>query len=69
MVKQIAGSNNSGKVGHGIEDWFYQDGGIPTIIRGPSHIAQAHKSDEWVAEFELKARDGFIRRLAKRLLA
>jgi acetylornithine deacetylase/succinyl-diaminopimelate desuccinylase-like protein len=69
VVKQITGSNSLGKVGYGTEGGFYQDGGIPTILCGTGHIAQAHKSDEWVAESELEARDSFIRRLAKRLLA
>jgi acetylornithine deacetylase len=69
VVKQITGSNTTGKVSYGTEGGFYQKAGIPTIICGPGHIAQAHQPDEWIAETELAACDRFIRRLAERLLA
>jgi acetylornithine deacetylase len=68
MVKQLTGSNNTGKVSYGTEGGFYQEAGIPTIICGPGHIAQAHQPDEFVAQSELDACDAFIRRLADRLL-
>ena len=68
VVKQIAGSNSAGKVSYGTEGGFYEQAGIPTIICGPGHIAQAHKPDEWIAESELDACDRFIRRLTDRLL-
>jgi acetylornithine deacetylase len=67
-VKQVTGSNSTGKVAYGTEGGFYQNAGIPTIICGPGHIAQAHQPDEWIAETELQACDAFIRRLAGRLL-
>jgi acetylornithine deacetylase len=69
VVKQITGSNTTGKVSYGTEGGFYQKAGIPTIICGPGHIAQAHQPDEWIAETELAACDRFVRRLAERLLA
>ncbi|MCH8918859.1 MAG: M20/M25/M40 family metallo-hydrolase, partial [Proteobacteria bacterium] len=31
------------------EAGLYQGVGIPTIVCGPGHIAQAHKPDEFVA--------------------
>jgi acetylornithine deacetylase len=68
LVKQITGANGTGKVSYGTEAGFYQNAGIPTIICGPGHIAQAHQPDEWVAETELQACDDFIRHLADRLL-
>lgn len=68
MVKQVTGSNSTGKVSYGTEGGFFQEAGIPTIICGPGHIAQAHQPDEWIAETELQACDRFIRRLADRLL-
>jgi acetylornithine deacetylase len=68
VVKQIAGSNSAGKVAYGTEGGFFQNAGIPTIICGPGHIAQAHQPDEWIAETELASCDSFIRRLARRLL-
>jgi acetylornithine deacetylase len=68
VVKQITGANSAGKVSYGTEGGFYQNAGIPTVICGPGHIAQAHQPDEWVAETELEACDRFIRHLADRLL-
>ena len=68
VVKQLAGSNSAGKVAYGTEGGFFEKAGIPTIICGPGHIAQAHQPDEWIAESELDACDRFIRRLADRLL-
>jgi acetylornithine deacetylase len=69
LVQQITGSNSTGKVSYGTEGGFYQEAGIPTIICGPGHIAQAHQPDEFVAQSELDACDLFIRRLADRLVA
>jgi acetylornithine deacetylase len=68
IVKQLTGSNSTGKVSYGTEGGFYQNSGIPTIICGPGHIAQAHQPDEWIAQDQLDACDDFIRRLADRLL-
>ncbi len=69
MVKQASGSNSTGKVSYGTEGGLYQGAGIPTIVCGPGHISQAHQPDEWIAQSELDACDGFIRRLADRLMA
>ena len=68
IVKQLTGSNSTGKVSYGTEGGFYQNSGIPTIICGPGDIAQAHQPDEWIAQDQLDACDAFIRRLADRLL-
>ena len=68
VVKQLTGSNSTGKVSYGTEGGYYQNAEIPTIICGPGHIAQAHQPDEWIAQSELDACDVFIRRLADRLL-
>lgn len=67
LIKQLTGSNSTGKVSYGTEGGFYQDAGIATIICGPGHIAQAHQPDEWIAEGELSACDSFIRRLVDRV--
>ena len=69
VVKQITGFNSTGKVSYGTESGFYQNGGIPKIICGPGNIAQARKSNEWLAGSGLEACDCFIRWLSKRLLA
>jgi acetylornithine deacetylase len=68
IVKQLTGSNSTGKVSYGTEGGYYQNAGIATIICGPGHIAQAHQPDEWIAQSQLDACDAFIRRLADRLL-
>jgi acetylornithine deacetylase len=68
LVKQITGANSAGKVSYGTEGGYYQAAGIPTIICGPGHIAQAHQPDEWIAQDQLDACDAFIRRLVERLL-
>ncbi len=68
IVKQLTGSNSTGKVSYGTEGGYYQNTGIPTIICGPGHIAQAHQPDEWIAQDQLDACDAFIGRLADRLL-
>ena len=67
LVKQLAGSNSTGKVSYGTEGGLYQNAGIPTIVCGPGNIAQAHKPDEWIAQSQLDACDAFIQRLADRL--
>jgi len=67
LVKQLTGSNSTGKVSYGTEGGLYQEAGIPTIVCGPGFIAQAHQPDEFVAQAQLDACDAFIRALADRL--
>jgi hypothetical protein len=69
VVKQITGSNSMNTVSYATEGGPYQSAGIPTDICGRGHIARALKSDDRRAGSELKARDYFVRRFAKRLLA
>jgi acetylornithine deacetylase len=67
LIKQLTGANSTGKVSYGTEAGFYQQSGIPTIVCGPGHIAQAHQPDEWISQAQLDECDIFIRRLAARL--
>jgi len=69
LVRQLTGSNDTGKISFATEGGVYQQAGIPTIVCGPGSITQAHRADEWVAASELNACDGFVRRLAGRLTA
>ena len=69
LVKQLTGSNSTGKVSYGTEGGLYQEAGIATIVCGPGFIAQAHQPDEFVVQSELDACDAFIHRLADRLAA
>ncbi len=64
LVRQLTGSNSTGYVSYGTEAGLYQEAGIPSIVCGPGDIAQAHTPDEWIAESQLAACDGFLRRLA-----
>jgi acetylornithine deacetylase len=69
IVKQLTGSNSTGKVSYGTEGGYYQGAGIATIVCGPGHIAQAHQPDEWIAQEQLDLCDAFVRRLVDRVLA
>lgn len=67
MVKQLAGTNDAGAVSYGTEGGLFERAGIPTLVCGPGHIAQAHQPDEFIAESELAACEAFLRALARRL--
>jgi len=69
LVSQLTGLNSTGHVSYGTEAGLFEKAGIPSIVCGPGHIAQAHQADEWIAESELAACDAFLRRLAARLAA
>ena len=69
LVSQLTGSNSAGHVSYGTEAGLFEKAGIPSIVCGPGHIAQAHQADEWIAESELAACDAFLGRLASRLAA
>jgi acetylornithine deacetylase len=67
MVKQLAGTNDAGAVSYGTEGGLFEQAGIPTIVCGPGHIAQAHQPDEFIAESQLAACEAFLRALKDRL--
>jgi acetylornithine deacetylase len=54
----------AGKVSFGTEAALFHQAGVPTIVCGPGHIAQAHQPDEWVTLEQLAACERFMRRLA-----
>jgi acetylornithine deacetylase len=49
LVLQLTGTNAPGQISFTTEAGLYQGAGIPTIVCGPGHIAQAHRPDEFVA--------------------
>lgn len=51
------------KVSFGAEASLFHNAGIPAILCGPGHIAQAHQPDEWVTLDQLARCEGFLRRL------
>lgn len=64
LVQRLTGRNGAGRVSYGTEAGVYQRAGVPTIVCGPGHIAQAHQPEEWVAESEIESCLGFLERLA-----
>ena len=59
-----AGVHEFGKVSFGSEAGLFYNAGVPAIICGPGHIAQAHQPNEWVALEQLALCEAFMRRLA-----
>lgn len=51
------------QVSYATEAGLFQEVGVPTIVCGPGHIAQAHKSNEYVALDQLAQCEQFLRRL------
>jgi acetylornithine deacetylase len=66
-AKSLAQVNGTIKVAYGTEAGLIQNIGIPTVICGPGHIAQAHKPDEYVDIAQIKQCDAFMDRLVDRL--
>ena len=64
---QCNGAHDHGKVSFGTEASLFHNAGVPTIICGPGHIAQAHQPNEWVAVEQLARCEAFMRRLANRI--
>jgi acetylornithine deacetylase len=65
-----AGSDSSsaaGKVSFGTEAALFHQAGVPTIVCGPGHIAQAHQPNEWVELAQLAWCERFMRRLADQI--
>jgi acetylornithine deacetylase len=53
-----------GKVSFGTEAALFHQAGVPTIVCGPGHIAQAHQPNEWITVEQLAWCERFMRRLA-----
>ena len=49
----------------GTEAGLFKNAGIPTVVCGPGHIAQAHQPDEYVALDQLARCEAFMRQLAQ----
>lgn len=58
------GAQGAGKVSFGTEASLFHQAGVPTIVCGPGHIAQAHQPNEWVTLEQLAQCERFLRRLA-----
>jgi acetylornithine deacetylase len=51
------------KVSFGAEASLFHNAGIPAILCGPGHIAQAHQPNEWVTLDQVLRCEAFLRRL------
>ena len=64
LVKRLTGRNDHGKVAFGTEaGLFMERAGIPTVVCGPGHIAQAHKPDEFITLEQVAKGEEFMRQL------
>lgn len=68
-VAELTGSDATGTAPFGTEAGLFQRAGIPTVVCGPGHIAQAHKPDEYVTLDQLDQCLCMIERLLPRLAA
>ena len=57
------------KVSFGAEASLFHNAGIPAILCGPGHIAQAHQPNEWVALEQVGHCETFLRRLIAQVSA
>lgn len=64
---QLDPASGAGKVSFGTEAALFHRAGVPTIVCGPGHIAQAHQPNEWVTLEQLAWCERFMRRLADRI--
>ena len=61
---EVDGASEAVKVSFGTEAALFHQVGVPTIVCGPGHIAQAHQPNEWVTLAQLAWCERFMRRLA-----
>ena len=55
------------KVSFGAEASLFHNAGIPAILCGPGHIAQAHQPNEWISVEQVARCEAFLRRLIDQL--
>ncbi len=64
FAKTLAQRNEHTGVAFGTEaGLFHVTGGIPTVVCGPGHVAQAHIPDEFIDLEQVAQCEGFMRRL------
>jgi acetylornithine deacetylase len=60
LARRLAGAQATTLVAFGTEAGLFQRAGIPTVVCGPGHIAQAHQADEYVSLEQLAAAERFL---------
>jgi acetylornithine deacetylase len=63
LAQRLAGIDETTLVAFGTEAGLFQRAGVPTVVCGPGHIAQAHQADEYVSLAQLAAAERFLRGL------
>ncbi len=64
LAQQLSGQSSTTQVAFGTEAGIFKQSGIPTVVCGPGHIAQAHQPDEYVSLAQLAQCERFMQRLA-----
>jgi len=60
LAQRLAEARSTTLVAFGTEAGLFQEAGIPTVVCGPGHIAQAHQADEYVSLAQLAASERFL---------
>ncbi len=60
LAARLAEADATTLVAFGTEAGLFQGAGIPTVVCGPGHIAQAHQADEYVTLEQLAAGERFL---------
>ena len=64
LAQRLSGHADITQVAFGTEAGLFKQAGIPTVVCGPGHIAQAHQPDEYVSLAQLAQCEAFMQRLA-----
>ena len=60
LAQRLADAEATTLVAFGTEAGLFQRAGVPTVVCGPGHIAQAHQADEYVSLAQLAAAERFL---------
>ncbi len=60
LAQRLAAADATTLVAFGTEAGLFQRAGVPTVVCGPGHIAQAHQADEYVSLAQLAAGERFL---------
>ncbi len=64
LAQRLSGEAGTTLVAFGTEAGLFKNAGIPTVVCGPGHIAQAHQPDEYVSLEQLTRCEAFMQGLA-----
>ena len=63
LARHLAEAESTTLVAFGTEAGLFQRAGVPSVVCGPGHIAQAHQADEYVSLAQLAEAERFLRAL------